>query len=153
MFVTLFLGVLNTKSGVLTYVNAGHPGPCVLHASGSIERVDGKPAVPLAVRASAVYQDWTMTLVPDDTVFVFTDGVTEASTVAEEFYGNDRLEADLCAASALTPEEIVRAIKVQVDVFTGDAPKFDDVTMLALRWQPAGAPIADERSAATREPA
>lgn len=153
MFVTLFLGVLNTKSGVLTYVNAGHPGPCVLHASGSIERVDGKPAVPLAVRASAVYQDWTMTLVPDDTVFVFTDGVTEASNVAEEFYGNDRLEADLCAASALTPEEIVRAIKVQVDVFTGDAPKFDDVTMLALRWQPAGAPIADERGAATREPA
>jgi sigma-B regulation protein RsbU (phosphoserine phosphatase) len=137
MFVTLFLGVLDTKSGALTYVNAGHLSPCVLHASGSIERVDGKPAPPLAVRAGTAYQDRTVSLLPDDTIFLFTDGVTEAMNVAEELYGNDRLDAALCAASALTPEEMVRAIKAQVDIFTGEAPKVDDVTMLALRWQPA----------------
>jgi serine phosphatase RsbU (regulator of sigma subunit) len=137
MFVTLFLGVLDTKSGLLTYLNAGHLSPCVLHASGSIERVDGKPAPPLAVRAGTVYQDRTVTLLPDDTVFLFTDGVTEAMNVAEELYGTDRLEAALRAASALTPEEMVLAIKAQVDIFTGEAPKVDDVTMLALRWQPA----------------
>lgn len=140
MFVTLFLGVLDTKTGVLTYVNAGHLAPCVLHASGGIESVNDKPAMaPLAVRASAAYQERTVTLLPDDTVFVFSDGVTEAMNAADEFYGNDRLQADLRAASTLTPEQAVHAIKAKVDLFTGEAPQSDDVTMLALRWQPAGA--------------
>jgi sigma-B regulation protein RsbU (phosphoserine phosphatase) len=136
MFVTLFLGFLDTKSGVLTYVSAGHLGPCLLRAAGGIDRVDGKPEVPLAVRADAAYRDRTVTLLPEDTVFVFTDGVIEAMNLAEELYGNDRLAADLRAVSKLTPEEIVRAVKVHVDAFRGEAPKADDVTMLALRWQP-----------------
>jgi sigma-B regulation protein RsbU (phosphoserine phosphatase) len=144
MFVTLFLGVLDTKTGALTYVNAGHLAPCVLHASGRIEPFNDKPAMPLAVRAGAAYQERTVTLLPDDTVFVFSDGVIEAMNVADELYGNERLQADLCAASALTPEEIVRAIKAKVDGFTGEAPQSDDVTMLVLRWRPAGARAANE---------
>jgi phosphoserine phosphatase RsbU/P len=139
MFVTLFLGVLDTKTGLLTYVNAGHLAPCVLHFSGGIKSVSDKPAMPLAVRASAAYQERTATLLPDDTLFVFSDGVTEAMNAADELYGNERLQADLCAASTLTPEEVVRAVKVKIDAFTGEAPQSDDVTMLALRWQPAGA--------------
>jgi phosphoserine phosphatase RsbU/P len=65
--------------------------------------------------------------------------VTEAMNPADELYGNDRLQADLRAASALTPEQIVRAIKGKVDEFMEEAPQSDDVTMLALRWRPAGA--------------
>jgi len=145
MFVTLFLGVLDTKTGVLTYVNAGHLAPRVLHASGRIEPLNDKPAMPLAVRASAAYQERTVTLLPGDAVFVFSDGVTEAMNAADEFYGNQRLQVDLCAASAMTPEEIVHAIQAKVDLFTGDAPKFDDVTMVALRWQPAEARTTNER--------
>ena len=95
--------------------------------------------MPLAVRAGTAYQERTVTLLPDDTVFVFSDGVIEAMNVADELYGNERLQADLCAASALTPEEIVRAIKAKVDGFTGEAPQSDDVKMLVLRWRPAGA--------------
>jgi sigma-B regulation protein RsbU (phosphoserine phosphatase) len=141
MFVTLFLGLLDTKTGVLTYVNAGHLAPCVLRTAGSIEPVNDKPAMPLGVRAGAVYQERTVPLRPDDTVFVFSDGVTEAMNGAGELYGNERLQSDLCAASALTPGEIVRAIKAKLNLFAGDAPKSDDVTMLALRWQPAGAQL------------
>jgi phosphoserine phosphatase RsbU/P len=137
MFVTLFLGVLDTKTGVLTYLNAGHVAPCVLHASGSIETAGDKPSMPLAVRAGAAYQERTLTLLPEDSLFVFSDGVTEAMNARDEFYGNDRLQADLCAISPVTPKELVHAIKAKVDTFTGEAPKFDDVTMLALRWQPA----------------
>jgi phosphoserine phosphatase RsbU/P len=138
MFVTLFLGMLDTKTGVLTYVNAGHLAPYVLHASGSIESDVDKPAMPLAIRTAAPYRERTVTLLPGDTVFVFSDGVTEAMNVADELYGNERLQTDLRAASALMPEEIVRAIKGKVDDFTGEALQSDDVTMLALRWQPAG---------------
>ncbi len=150
MFVTLFLAVLDTKTGVLTYVNAGHLAPCVLHASGGIERVNDKPAMPLGVRAGAVYEERTVTLRPDDAVFVFSDGVTEAMNVADELYGNERLQADLRAAPALTAEEMVRAVKAKVDAFTGEASKFDDVTMLALRWQPAGARLQTSEAAGTR---
>jgi sigma-B regulation protein RsbU (phosphoserine phosphatase) len=139
MFVTLFLGVLDTKIGVLTYVNAGHLVPWVLDSSGRIEPVNDKPAMPLGVRTDTAYQERTVTLRPDDTVFVFSDGVTEAMNAAGELYGNARLQADLCAASGLTPGEIVRAIKVKLDLFAGDAPKSDDVTMLTLRWQPGAA--------------
>jgi sigma-B regulation protein RsbU (phosphoserine phosphatase) len=148
MFVTLFLGALNTKTGVLTFINAGHLAPSVLHAAGSIESVGDKPAMPLGVRIGAAYQEQIVTLLPEDTVFVFSDGVTEAMNVADEFYGNERLQADLRAASALTPGEIVRTIKGKVDVFTGQAPKFDDVTMLALRWQPCVAAMENQPSLA-----
>jgi phosphoserine phosphatase RsbU/P len=139
MFVTLFLGVLDTKTGVIAYVNAGHLPPCLLRASDGVESINDKPGMPLAVRAGAAYQEGTVTLLPGDSVFVFSDGVTEAMNPADELYGNDRLQADLRAASALTPEQIVRAIKGKVDEFMEEAPQSDDVTMLALRWRPAGA--------------
>jgi serine phosphatase RsbU (regulator of sigma subunit) len=71
-----------------------------------------------------------------DAVFVVSDGVIEAMNVAEELYGVDRLEAVLRTVANLTPEEIVYAVKGQVDAFTGVAPKADDVAILALRWQP-----------------
>ncbi len=141
MFVTLFLGVLDTKTGVITYVNAGHLAPCVLRASGTIQFVSDKPAMPLAVRAGAAYRERTVTLLPGDSVFLFSDGVTEAMNVTDELYGIDRLQADLRAASALMPEQIVRAIKTKIDEFMAEAPQSDDVTMLALRWQPARAQL------------
>jgi len=138
MFVTLFLGMLDTKTGVITYVNAGHLGPYVLHPGGSIDVINDKPALPLAVRAGVAYQERTLMLRPDDTLFVFSDGVIEAMNIADDLYGKDRLHADLCIASALPPEQIVRGIKAKIDSFTTGTPKFDDVTMLALRWQPNG---------------
>jgi serine phosphatase RsbU (regulator of sigma subunit)/signal transduction histidine kinase len=137
MFVTLFLGFLDTRTGLLGYINAGHPMPYFLRASGVVEQVDGKPEVPLAMRLGKVYQDQTVSFQPGDAIFVCSDGVMEAMNAAQEFYGNDRLESDLCVASNVTPEEMVRAVKMHVDAFTGEAAKADDVTMLALRWQPA----------------
>ena len=137
MFVTMFLGILDTRTGMLSYINAGHPTPHLLRASGVVEQVDGIPEVPLAVRLGKVYQDRTVILQPGDAIFIYSDGVIEAMNAAQEFYGNDRLESDLRVASNVTPEEIVRAVKLHVDAFTGEAAKADDVTMLALRWQPA----------------
>src|ERR1051326_7121129 len=135
MFVTLFLGFLDTRSGALAYVNAGHLGPLLMRASGEIEGITGKPEMPLGVRAGA-YENRTVDLLPGDTVLVFSDGVVEAMNLAEEFYGAERLKTDLRAAAASAPEDIVRSVKRQVDAFTGEAPKADDVTILALRWQP-----------------
>ena len=99
MFVTLFLGFLDTRTGVLGYINAGHPMPHLLRASGVVEQVAGKPEVPLAFRPGKVYQDRTVIFLPGDAIFVCSDGVTEAMNAAQEFYGNDRLQSDLRVAS------------------------------------------------------
>ena len=125
---------------MITYVNAGHLVPCVLRASGTIQFVSDKPAIPLTIRAAGV-PGANRTLLPGDSVFLFSDGVTEAMNVTDELYGIDRLQADLRAASALMPEQIVRAIKTKIDEFMAEAPQSDDVTMLALRWQPARAQL------------
>jgi sigma-B regulation protein RsbU (phosphoserine phosphatase) len=138
MFVTLFLGFLDVHSGVLTYINAGHPVPYLLCARGELQRIDGKPQAPLAVRAGTRYQIRTVTLEHGDALFACTDGVVEAMNGAGELYSPDRLEAQLRAAVDAAPETMVHAIKLNVDAFTGAAPKADDVTMLAVR-RPAAA--------------
>ena len=134
MFVTVFLGLLDTRAGALAYINAGHPAPSLLRAAGGIERLDGKPEPPLGVRPDTAYQDRAGALLPGDAVVVHSDGVTEAMNIGEELYTTERLNADLAALRNETPEAIVRAVKDRVDAFTGAAPKADDVTLLALRW-------------------
>jgi sigma-B regulation protein RsbU (phosphoserine phosphatase) len=137
MFVTLILGFLDTRTGALAYLNAGHPPPHVLRATGAIERLDDKPEVPLGVRRNTNYQSRATTLQPGDAVFLHSDGVTEAMNISEELYTTVRLDRDLRAARAGVPEEIVRAVWEHVDAFTGLAPQADDVTLLALRWHAA----------------
>jgi sigma-B regulation protein RsbU (phosphoserine phosphatase) len=134
MFVTLFLGFLDTRTGALAYINAGHPTPHLLRACDAIERLDGKPEVPLGVRQKTAYQTRAAVLHPGDAVVVYTDGVTEAMNIGEELYTTERLNADLAALRSEAPEAIVRGVRDRVDRFTGTAPKADDVTLLALRW-------------------
>ena len=135
MFVTLFLGLLDTRTGALTYINAGHPAPSLLRAAGDSERLDGKPEPPLGVRPNTTYQCRAATLHAGDAIVVHTDGVTEAMNIGEELYTAERLNADLAALRNETPEAIVRTVKDRVDAFTGTAPRADDVTLLALRWR------------------
>jgi phosphoserine phosphatase RsbU/P len=137
MFVTLFLGFLDTRTGALAYINAGHPAPCLLRAADDIEWLAGKPEVPLGVRPNTAYQGRAAILYPQDTILVHTDGVTEAMNISGELYTTERLHADLLGIRNGTPEEIVRGAKEHVDRFTSSAPKADDVTLLALRWHKA----------------
>jgi phosphoserine phosphatase RsbU/P len=137
MFVTMFLGFLDTMTGALAYINAGHPPPYLLRAAGDIERIEGKPLAPLGVRCSTVYEGRTVTLERGDAVFVCTDGVAEAMNSSDELFGDPRLVADLRAVRLAAPGTMVQSVKEHIDQFTGAAPKADDVTMLALRWEPA----------------
>ena len=139
MFVTLFLGQIDTSSGVVSFVNAGHPPPHLLSAQGQTTQIEAKPAMPLGVRRQAQYQTRTFTIQPGDALFVCSDGVFEALNDKGDLFSIERLSQLLREANAAEPLEIVRAIKEAVDAFTGTAPRADDVTALALRWQPAAA--------------
>ena len=137
MFVTLFLGLLDTGSGMLACTNAGHPLPHLLKSSGDIELMECKPEIPLGVRSKSSYSTVTIPIGPGDAVFVVSDGVVEAMNAEGELYTLERLNADLSAAAGTSAEELVRKVADNVNAFTGTAPKADDVTALAMRWRPA----------------
>jgi phosphoserine phosphatase RsbU/P len=137
MFVTLFLGLLDTRSGTMAYTNAGHPPPHLLRASGAVERVEAKPDMPLGVRSKTSYRTGALTLTPGDAIFIVTDGVIEAMDAHEQIYTLERLDADLRATINAPAAELVRTITEKVHAFAGSTPKADDVAMLALRWRPA----------------
>jgi sigma-B regulation protein RsbU (phosphoserine phosphatase) len=138
MFVTVFLGLFDTRTGVLSFVNAGHPAPHLLRGGGGATQIEAKPGLPLGVRQHAKYESRTLALKPGDAMFVCSDGVFEALNENGELFSIERLNRELSSADSADPVEIVRLVRNAVDSFTGSAPKADDVTALALRWRPAG---------------
>jgi phosphoserine phosphatase RsbU/P len=138
MFVTLFLGLFDTRTGVLSFINAGHPAPHLLRSGGIAAQIEAKPGLPLGVRQHAKYDNRTLALKPGEALFVCSDGVFEALNESGELFSIERLNRELSSAESADPVEIVRLIRNAVDSFTGSAPKADDVTALALRWRPAG---------------
>lgn len=132
MFVTLFFAMFAPHSGVLEYCNAGHNAPYRLNAT-TVETIEGAKGIILGVRADAAYETRRLSLAPGETVYVFTDGVTEANNVTEELFSEARLEAVLRAAAGFSACDIVRAVGEAVRGFVGAALPFDDITMMAVR--------------------
>lgn len=137
MFMTLLLGILDLGSGVVRYTNAGHVAPYRLCApEGDVETGDAAPDLPLGVRSTATFRVQKLSLRPGEGLFVFSDGVPEATDAKRAFYTKERLANDLRALGGQPGQTVVETIKSNVDAFVADAPRFDDLTMLAVRWQP-----------------
>src|SRR5262249_43427463 len=121
-FVTLFLGLLDTRTGTLAYTNAGHPAPHILRASGDIEPIGGASDVPLRVQGKAAYRTHTVDLQRGDAVFVVSDGVEEAMNEEGQLYTLERLDAVLRVAGSASAAALVHAVTDHVRDFTGSAP-------------------------------
>jgi sigma-B regulation protein RsbU (phosphoserine phosphatase) len=132
-FITFFIGVLDPKTGELTYVNAGHNPPLVAHADGSVEKLEGTGLI-LGILPMATYQQGLCRLDPGDAVLLFSDGVTEAvrPNVDEEF-GEEQLAQVLAGLRDQTAESIINSINQKVDDFTGGAPPADDITLVVAK--------------------
>ncbi|NOJ39126.1 PP2C family protein-serine/threonine phosphatase [Bradyrhizobium australiense] len=137
MFVTMFLGSIDTRSGLISFVNAGHPRPHLVSSTGETKQIDSKPALPLGVRREARFQTRTLQILPGDALFVCSDGVFEAVNGKGDLFSIERMGQLLRQANAAEPREMVRIIKDAVDAFMGTASRTDDLTALALRWRPA----------------
>jgi sigma-B regulation protein RsbU (phosphoserine phosphatase) len=144
MFITMFLGLIDTRSGLVSFVNAGHPRPHLISSTGETKQIGAKPALPLGVRRQARFQTLTLQILPGDALFVCTDGVFEAVNGEGELFSIERMGQLLRQANAAEPREMVRIVKDAVDAFAGNASRTDDLTALALRWRPAE--TAAERS-------
>jgi len=134
MFVTAWMGMLNTKTGAITFANAGHNPPLVKHADGSFTYLKTRPGFVLAGMEGIRYRKNEYHLEKGDVIYLYTDGVTEAMNVNNELYGEERLLEVLNKNTTSDTQTICDAVKIDVDLFVGEAPQFDDITMLCLKF-------------------
>lgn len=135
LFITAFEGVLDLVSGAFCYVNAGHEIPYICKKDGRFEPYKIRAGFVLAGMEGMKYKCGELKLEPGDKIFQYTDGVTEATNANNELYGMDRLTEILGENSALAPTELLPVIKKDIDRFVGEAPQFDDITMLCLEYK------------------
>lgn len=134
LFITAFEGVLNLVTGEFSFVNAGHEMPFIARAGGAYEAHRLRPGFVLAGMEDMVYQSGSIQLSPGDKIFQYTDGVTEATNAAHELYGMKRLTEVLARNTDKKPAELLPIIKADIDAFVGEAPQFDDITMLCVSY-------------------
>lgn len=134
LFITAFEGVLDLVTGEFSFVNAGHEMPFIARAGGVYEAHRLRPGFVLAGMEDMVYQSGSIQLSPGDKIFQYTDGVTEATNAAHELYGMERLTEVLAKNTDKKPAELLPIVKADIDAFVGEAPQFDDITMLCVSY-------------------
>ena len=140
MFVTVWLGIYEISTGKLTAANAGHEYPAIRRSGGGFELVKDRHGFVLAGMENARYREYELELGPGDTLFVYTDGVAEATDAADTLYGTERMLSALNTSPESGPEELLAAVRSDIDRFVGDTPQFDDITMLAVQRKAAVRP-------------
>ena len=138
MFVTAWMAILELSTGKGLAVNAGHEHPVIRRSGGSYELVQYKHSPVLAFMNGIRYREHAFQLNPGDRLFVYTDGVPEATNADSKLYGCQRMIEDLNATGDASCEEALQALKRSVDSFVGSAPQFDDITMLCLDYYGSG---------------
>ena len=135
MFVTVWLGILDLKTGVLTAANAGHEFPVVKQQDGPFEIFKDKHGLFIGGFDTAKYSEYEIKLEKGAKLFLYTDGLAEATDANAELFGFDRIVKALRTAEDGTPKEIVEAVDGAVNDFVKDAPQFDDLTRLCVEYK------------------
>ncbi|MBQ7710135.1 MAG: SpoIIE family protein phosphatase [Bacteroidales bacterium] len=130
MFVTLFIGVLDMKTGHLDYCNAGHNAPVLF--TDHISMLEVEPNLPLGIIQDFQYKEQSVQLKNDDALFLYTDGVTEAENIHHELFGEERMEAVL--HTRRSAQEHLEAMRNAIAAFVGEAPQSDDITLLFIHY-------------------
>lgn len=133
LFVTAWMGVLDLSTGHMDYVNAGHNPPLIRHAGGSFEYLKQRPGLMLAGMDNTRYHKGELDFGTGDTLYLYTDGVTEAMDCGEKLYGEKRLKDVLNSQPDAAPKELLSAVKEDVIRYMDGAQQADDITMLGLR--------------------
>jgi serine phosphatase RsbU (regulator of sigma subunit) len=140
-YATMFFGILD-EAGKLEFINAGHPSP-ILMRQGRAEEAFTEGSFPVGLVPEAEFATATLQLEPNDTLFLFSDGVTEAMDPDEQLYGVPRLVEVLEGKTDLPLDEIQKTVLESVENFARGARQADDLTMLVVRYRAAGAAVTD----------
>ena len=136
MFVTAWMGILDLTTGKMQFANAGHNPPVLKRADGAFEYLKTRAGFVLAGMDGVRYRMGELTLASGDRLFLYTDGVPEATNTENKLYGEDRLLSFMNQNATLEATEFLPALKANIDEFVGEAPQFDDITMLMFDYKP-----------------
>jgi len=134
MFVTIFCGMLNTKTGEIVYSSGGHNIPYIIRSKGTIEPFDNTASIALGVLEDAIYYSKKVILKSGDGFYLYTDGVTEAMDKADNLYSEERLENYLKKEASSCPEDIIKGTFKELELFSQGAQQADDITTLAIKY-------------------
>jgi serine phosphatase RsbU (regulator of sigma subunit) len=134
MFVSVWYGSLDLETGILTAANAGHEYPFLKEPDGSFKMVRDRHGLVIGGMEGVRYSEYELQLDPGAKLFIYTDGIPEATDADNKFYGTDRLLQSLIASESGTPTEIIHSVDASVKAFVKEAPQFDDLTMLCLEY-------------------
>ena len=141
LFVTVWLAVIELSTGKGVAANAGHEHPALKRSGEKFELVTYKHSPAVATMEGINFREHDFELHPGDMLYVYTDGVTEATDASNELYGTDRLIDALNKEDVDDPEKILQNVKSDINGFVKEAPQFDDITMLAFCWHGKDAQI------------
>ena len=134
LFVTVWFAIIDVKTGKGVAANAGHEHPALRRADGSFELIIYKHSVAVATMEGVRFREHEFEIHHGDTLFCYTDGVTEATDAGNNLFGNDRLIDALNKHKDENAENICKGVKQSIDEFVGEAPQFDDITMLCFKY-------------------
>ena len=137
MFVTAWLGILDYKTGVVEFVNAGHNPPLLYRNGTGYETIKARSGFVLAGMEGMTYKKQTIQLSPGDRIFLYTDGVTEASDKDNNLYGEERLFNKLQDTKDDNIKDIIVKVNEDIDKYKGEVAQFDDITMLLIQFNGA----------------
>ena len=139
MFVTVWIGILEISTGKLVAANAGHEYPILKHADGQFELFKDKHGVMIGAMDGAKYREYELQLEPGSKLFLYTDGVTEATDAEKHLFGTERMLAALNHQdTTANPEQVLKNVRSAVDGFVKEAEQFDDLTMLCMEYKSGG---------------
>ena len=136
MFVTVWLGILDISTGLLTTANAGHEYPALMHADGQFELFRDRHGLVVGGMPGVKYHEHSLQMYPGSKLFVYTDGVPEATDAENALFGTARMLEALNAHANETPKQILRGVRQAVNEFVSDMEQFDDLTMMCLEYMP-----------------
>ena len=141
MFVTVWAGIIDLRTGHIDFASAGHNPPAVRHSDDSVEFIKSKAGLVMAAMEETIYKPQTYDLKKGDTLFLYTDGVTEATNTNDVLFGDSRLLATLKMGGERSTADTCTLVKKEIDNFVQDAPQFDDITMLAIKFNGIDEPV------------
>lgn len=135
MFVTVWFGILDTETGKITAANAGHEYPVLMQQGGQFELVKDKHGLVIGAMDGIRYKEYELTLTKGSKLFLYTDGVPEATNARDELFGTDRMLAALNVEPTASPKKVLHNVREAVDGFVLEAEQFDDLTMLCVEYK------------------
>ena len=136
MFVTVWLGILDISTGLLTTANAGHEYPALMHADGQFELFRDRHGLVVGGMPGVKYHEHSLQMYPGSKLFVYTDGVPEATDAENALFGTTRMLEALNAHANESPKQILHGVRQAVNEFVSNMEQFDDLTMMCLEFMP-----------------